>query len=93
MPNPSKNYPRNYSFKQIQKAEKYSREGKCDEAALLLKDASEKYSESYAYFTALGNLQNCKKLNQEAKLSWQKALDLEPAYLREKRELEGKVKQ
>lgn len=76
----------------IEKAQALLRNKACDQALPLIELARESFSQSSGYYAALGNYLDCKGQPQKARAAFKSALDLSPAYAKQRKELEGKVK-
>lgn len=64
---------------------------KCDEAADHLKDVPESQTATSEYQYALGELRDCQGRGAEAKAAWARALELQPAYAKTRRDLSERL--
>lgn len=63
----------------------------CSQALSLLEQVPEDLREFSNYYLALANAQSCKNRTSEARINWQKALKLTPAYSREETEIKRRL--
>lgn len=65
----------------------------CGGAVDLLEHLDEQRREIAPYYSTLGDAYKCVFQPEKARVAWQKALDLHPAYAKERRELERRLKE
>lgn len=81
------------SAKLAKESERFSGKKKCSEAGEKLARSAEAFGNAYWYFAALGDFESrCKGDKIAASRDWRKALSLAPAYPREVRALEERLK-
>jgi hypothetical protein len=73
-------------------AEKMAKAGHCEDAFRALTQAEALYAESSHFFSVRGDVQNCRREKTAAIESWKEAIRRVPAYPREVRDLEGRIR-
>lgn len=75
----------------IHKAQKLIDHQNCVEGLSLLDTVQGEGREQPLFYLALGDAKKCTKANDEARVAWEKALSLTPAYAREEREIKRRL--
>ncbi len=89
--NPNLFYQVKDALKRISLAENEIKRGNCEQGKIRLEEAKKLYSENSDYYQALGNYSERCEHNQESKEAWKKALQLKPAYEKNKNYLKNKI--
>lgn len=80
------------SLTELARAKRLLKQKKCEEAGHLIGRAHALFNESSQYYEALGDLKKCRGDHPGAKESWTRAVELVPAYARQAKSLEEKLK-
>ncbi|HEX4923323.1 MAG TPA: C45 family peptidase [Bdellovibrionales bacterium] len=80
------------SFIELARARRLLKKKKCEEASVPVEKAHGLFGESSMYYETLGDLKSCRGDREGAVEAWRRAVELVPAYARQAKSLEEKLK-